>query len=98
MALMEELELDDGVVIGGNLSDYKLPSMKDMPDIRVILIESEVGAGPFGAKSVGELTNSLIAPAVAGAVRSSCGVSIHSLPITAQRIYAAMQDTSGSPG
>jgi CO/xanthine dehydrogenase Mo-binding subunit len=98
MGLMEELELDDGVVIGGNLSDYKLPSMKDMPDIKVVLIESDVGAGPFGAKSVGELTNSLIAPAVAGAVRSSCGVSIHSLPITAQKIYAAMQEAPGSPG
>lgn len=86
-ALMEELVMDDGAVIGANLSEYKIPTIADMPKMHVVLLEDDKGAGPFGAKSVGELSNYLIAPAIANAVHQATGVRVTSLPITAEKVY-----------
>lgn len=89
-ALMEELVVEDGGVLTPNLSEYKIPTIKDMPDVDVVLLEDDKGPGPFGAKSAGELSNYLIAPAIANAVHRACGVRITSLPITAEKVHAAL--------
>ena len=77
-------------MITANLSEYKIPCLKDMPQIQVVLITEDAGAGPFGAKSIGELSNSIVAPAIANAVHNAIGVRVTSLPITAEKVYRAM--------
>lgn len=62
-----------------------------MPPLRVVLLKDEPGPGPFGAKSIGELTNAAIGPAVANAVRDAIGVRMWTLPITAERVFMAMR-------
>ena len=62
-ALMEDLQVADGQVTTLTLGDYKLPSVMDMPPLRTVLLTTEVGPGPFGAKAVGEVTNSGVPPA-----------------------------------
>ena len=89
-ALMEELNVEDGFVTTPNLGDYKMPSMPDIPPIRIVLLTEHPGGGPFGAKSAGELANVAVAPAVANAVHDAVGVRITSLPITAEKVFAAM--------
>jgi len=89
-ALYEEMRLDEGVVTNPNLGDYKLPTIADLPPIRVILITADKGSGPFGAKSVGELSNPGIAPAIANAVHDAVGARIMSLPITAEKVLAGL--------
>jgi CO/xanthine dehydrogenase Mo-binding subunit len=89
-ALYEEMRLDEGVVTNPNLSDYKLPTIADVPAVRVILLTEEKGPGPFGAKSAGELANPGIAPAIANAVHDAVGARITSLPLTAEKILAAL--------
>ena len=89
-ALMEELTIHDGVITTSNLGDYKMPTMPDVPPIRVVLLTEHPGGGPFGAKSAGELANVAVAPAVANAVHDAVGVRITSLPITAEKVFTAL--------
>jgi CO/xanthine dehydrogenase Mo-binding subunit len=89
-ALIEELIIEDGHIQNLSLADYKLPAMPDLPPLRVVLIEDAVGPGPFGAKSVGELSTSSVGPAIANAVAAACGARVMTLPLTAERVHAAL--------
>jgi len=91
MALTEDLALADGRVRAANLGDYKLPTIADVPPVRVVLLTEDKGGGPFGAKSVGELVNPAVGPAVANAIESACGVRVKSLPLTAEKVLAALK-------
>ena len=90
-ALYEEMRVEDGVVTNPNLSDYKLPTIADVPPVRVLLITGDKGAGPFGAKAVGELSNPGIAPAIANALHDAVGARIMSLPLAAEKVLAALR-------
>ncbi len=80
---------DTGVVESDNLTTYKIPSILDLPEIEVIIVEQPVASGPFGAKSVGEAGHIIIAPAIANAIYNAVGVRITELPITAEKILKA---------
>jgi len=88
--LMEELTIEDGRVTTLNLGEYKLPTIADIPPLRLVCLDDEPNSGPFGAGSVGELANPGIGPAVANAVANAVGARIHSLPITAEKVLAAL--------
>jgi CO/xanthine dehydrogenase Mo-binding subunit len=88
--VMEELRIEDGVVTTAQLGDYKMPTIADVPRVRVVLLTGDPGDGPFGAKSVGELANPGLAPAIANAVEDAVGVRIATLPITAEKVHAAL--------
>lgn len=90
-ALMEELIVQDGRVITANLGDYKIPTIADVPRLRLTLLTSAHGPGPFGAKSVGELANPAVPAAVANAL-ASAGARIHSLPLTPDKVLAALRE------
>ncbi len=47
-AMMEEVRVEDGRVTTLSLGDYKLPNIKDIPELRTVLLESEDGYGPYG--------------------------------------------------
>ena len=87
MALMEEYV--QGVT--ENLHDYLIPTVGDMPDIEILLIEDPEPLGPFGAKGIGEHALSPTAPANLGGIRHATGVSIHRIPATPDRGLQAIQ-------
>jgi CO/xanthine dehydrogenase Mo-binding subunit len=91
-AVMEEVVVEDGRVTSLSLGEYKLPTEMDIPPLRTVLVPTEIGPGPFGAKAAGEITNSGVAPAVANAVRDALGVRVKALPITAERVFNALQE------
>lgn len=87
MALHEGLELDPaGVVTNASLKKYYLPRAKDMPDIRIHLVEEGEDVGPFGAKSIGEASIVPVAPAIVNAINHALGTCLTELPITAEKI------------
>jgi len=89
-ALMEELVLQDGRVVTANLGDYKIPTIGDVPPLRLVMLTAAKGPGPFGAKSIGELANPGVSAAVANAVADACGARVFSLPVTAEKVLAAL--------
>jgi CO/xanthine dehydrogenase Mo-binding subunit len=80
----------DGKVAALSLGEYKLPTVADMPRLRTVLLPTAIGPGPFGAKAAGEVTNSGVAPAIANAVADACGARVRTLPVTAERVLAAL--------
>ena len=92
-ALMEEVALDNGVSKNPHLADYKIPTSLDAPEIATVLLESGNGLGPFGAKGLGEPAMTPSIAAVANAVSNALGARVTELPITAERVLAALGGT-----
>ena len=95
-ALSEEIVYRAGRVLNPNLTDYKMPTTLDVPPIESILVEHPSAFGPHGAKGVGEPPNIEPPAAVANAIAVAAGVRITSLPITAEKITLARQDTEAA--
>jgi xanthine dehydrogenase molybdenum-binding subunit len=92
-ALMENLQFDtdSGTCLTGDFLDYKIPTALEMPrDIQSIFIETNEPTGPFGAKSLSEPCITVPAPAIANAIYNAVGVRIRELPITPEKILAAL--------
>ncbi len=91
-AALEELVLDEGAkVTNPSLADYKLPTIRDIPPLRTILIEAPGQDGPYGAKMAGELSNSLVAAALGNAIANAAGGRLFDMPMTPERIYTALR-------
>jgi CO/xanthine dehydrogenase Mo-binding subunit len=88
--LSEEIVYDEGRVLNANLTDYKMPTMMDMPRVDCILIEKPSVNGPYGAKGVGEPPCIEPPAAIANAIAVATGVRVQSLPITAEKIALRM--------
>jgi CO/xanthine dehydrogenase Mo-binding subunit len=89
-ALMEEVRVEEGVTQTPSLSEYLIPTAKDLPRTEAIILESGTGVGPFGAKGIGEPSLTPAAPAVANAVADAIGVRVHDLPITPEKVLQAL--------
>lgn len=82
---------NDAMLMNGNGLDYRVPLATDIPDGFVsILQEQGHGPGPFGAKSIGEGCMLPVASAIANAVEDAIGVRIRELPLTPERVLAAI--------
>ena len=90
LAVTEELVTDGGHVLNGNLGDYKMPTIADVPPLETILVHTADGTGPYESKAIGELANNATAAAIANAVADATGCQLFELPITAERVYAAL--------
>ena len=97
MALTEDLALQDGRVRAANLGDYKLPTIADVPPLRIVYLSDGHGVGPYGARSAGELVNPGVPAAVANAVQDASGARVHTLPVTAERVWNALAAPSRPP-
>jgi len=98
-ALMEEMVMEDGRVTTLNLGEYKIPNIKDISGLQTTLVRGEAGAAPFQSKEIGESAISQVAPAIANAVYDAVGVRILDLPITAEKVFRALQaQKSGAAG
>ena len=81
-ALGEQMSYDAaGQLRTGSFLDYEMPSMDQMPDVQVSLLEVASPIGPFGAKGVGEPPAVPGPAAVANAVASATGVRLRDLPL-----------------
>jgi carbon-monoxide dehydrogenase large subunit len=88
--VMEQLVIENGRVANNNLGDYKLPTAKDIPELTTVLLESPGGVGPMNAKPIGEFANNCPPAAIANAVADAVGARLFDLPISAEKIYAAL--------
>jgi CO/xanthine dehydrogenase Mo-binding subunit len=95
--LFEELKLEKGQPTNASLTDYKIATAVDAPaEIKGHIVEVPQDDGPWGARGVGEHTMVPTAPAIANAVYDALGVRITSLPLTAEKVYLALQEKYGT--
>ena len=93
-ACLEDLLEDDGQVLASNLGDFRLPAAADVPVLRTVLVTGGRGVGPANVKAIGELTNVPVAAAIANAVADATGARVRELPITAERVYWAIDGSA----
>ena len=74
-----------------NLHDYLIPTIGDVPEIEVLIVEDPEPLGPFGAKGVGEPGLVPTAPAILGAIRHATGVRVTKVPALPHRLRAALR-------
>jgi len=92
-ALMEQRLMDPnlGIVVNPNLEGYHLPTMLDIPEIEVLMIDrADPNINNLGAKGAGEPPIIPTAPAIVNAVYDAIGVAIHKLPLTRETVLEAL--------
>lgn len=93
-ALMEEMvyrENRNVVHKFPSLLEYKSPTTLEMCDVFTYLVEDADPNGPFGAKEVGQGPLLPVMPAIANAVYDAVGVRIDEVPITPEKVLAALR-------
>ncbi len=91
-ALYEELKLEQGRVINPNFTDYKIPTIENIPELTSIVLETPETGGPFGIRGIGEQPMIAVAPAIANAVSNALGVKFNTFPLTPERVWRALKE------
>lgn len=89
-ALSEDVAIEDGVSTSTLFADYLIPTALDLPDITAIGLELHPGKGPFGARGIGEPPIGPPAATLASAIADAIGVRLCELPMTPERVLAAL--------
>lgn len=90
--LYENMVFQDGKPLSNGLKNYILMTIKDMPEIASVVVETNDPIGPFGAKGIGEPTLIPTAPAIANAIEDAIGIRIKDLPITSEKVFWAIKE------
>lgn len=91
-AFLEDVVLTDGIVRNPSFLDYRIPGAGDVPDVDVTFVEEPDPHGPRGAKSLAEAAINPTVAALANAVHDATGLRLTRLPMSAERIWSALQD------
>ncbi|MEU5759197.1 molybdopterin cofactor-binding domain-containing protein [Nocardia sp. NPDC047648] len=91
-ALYEDMRSADGVVGAQTLRHYHVPQFADVPRTEVYFARTSDALGPLGAKSMSESPYNPVAPALSNAIRDAVGVRLYRLPMTADRVWAALRE------
>lgn len=90
-ALTENLQFENGEIVNPNFHDYKMLTIKDVPKISSLLVETIDPNGPFGAKGIGECAMVPTAPAIVNAIYDAVGVRIKDLPATTEKVFQGLK-------
>ena len=90
MTMSENITYSDkGKLYENSFLQYKIPSRMDIGHINVDFESSYEAAGPFGAKSIGEVVINTPLPAITDALSHAAGKRFYTLPITPEQIAMA---------
>jgi CO/xanthine dehydrogenase Mo-binding subunit len=81
LALMEEIQIEDGVIANASFTDYLLPTTLDMPPVVTELVEEPEPDAPYGVKGVGEPPTVVSTAAIASALRDATGRPLTRVPV-----------------
>ena len=88
----------DPALLATDLADYLVPVNADVPEIDVTFLDyPDYHISPIGARGIGEITITGVAPAIANAVYHATGIRVRDLPITIEKLLEApAEDCSGA--
>ena len=96
-ALYEELIIENGQIVNGNMSLYRVPRMGDFPkEFLLPLIEIPYPEGPFGAMGAGEPPILPVAPAIGNAIARATGGQLFRLPMSPESVWRVSADVEGA--
>ncbi|MGD0604248.1 MAG: xanthine dehydrogenase subunit D [Streptosporangiaceae bacterium] len=86
LAIMEEIQVTDGVVRNPSFTDYLIPTILDMPPVRLDVLELADPHAPYGLRGVGEPPTISSTPAVVAAIRAATGLDLRRVPVRPEHI------------
>jgi CO/xanthine dehydrogenase Mo-binding subunit len=89
LAVMEEIQVTDGVVRNPSFTDYLIPTILDMPPVRLDVLELADSHAPYGLRGVGEPPTISATPAVVAAIRAATGLDLTRVPVRPEHIAGA---------
>ncbi|MCD6726746.1 MAG: xanthine dehydrogenase subunit D [Solirubrobacteraceae bacterium] len=89
LALMEEIQVEDGCVRNPSFTDYLVPTILDVPPMRLAILELPTPHGPYGLNGAGEPPTISSTPAVVAAVRAATGMPLPRVPVRPTDIVEA---------
>jgi CO/xanthine dehydrogenase Mo-binding subunit len=81
LAVMEEIQVKDGVIKNASFTDYLLPTILDMPPVKMDILELGDPNSPYGLKGVGEPPTISSGPAIVAAIRAATGREVNRVPV-----------------
>jgi CO/xanthine dehydrogenase Mo-binding subunit len=81
LALMEEIQVQDGRIVNASFTDYLIPTMLDMPPVVAELVEDPEPDAPYGVKGVGEPPTVVSTAAIVSALRDATGRALTRVPV-----------------
>ncbi len=91
-ALYEKVNLKEGRMINGNMTNYIIPTSADLPKIEVLFEEVPYAYGPQGAKGIGELPMDGPAPAILNAIAMATGLEVKAIPMLPEDLMRAYNE------
>jgi nicotinate dehydrogenase subunit B len=76
-ALFEAIEFENGKILNGKLSEYRVPRFSDVPVLETVLLDRK----DLPSAGAGECPMVGLAPAIANAIFDASGVRLRSLPL-----------------
>jgi len=93
-ALFEKVDVEEGQIFNPSLESYRIPTACDLPqDVKIFFVEEPHPEGPYGAKGLAEPATAPTAAAIANALFDATGIRIREVPLTAEKIQAALEKT-----
>jgi CO/xanthine dehydrogenase Mo-binding subunit len=86
LAIMEEIQVRDGLIRNPSFTDYLIPTILDMPPMRIEVLEYPDPHAPYGLRGAGEAPTISSGPAVAAAIRAATGLDLPLIPIKPEHI------------
>ncbi|MEU4698115.1 xanthine dehydrogenase family protein molybdopterin-binding subunit [Nonomuraea dietziae] len=86
LALMEEVQVREGKVLNPSFTDYLIPTILDMPPMRISILENPDPAAPYGLRGAGEPPTLSSTPAIVAAVRDATGVALTRVPVRPEHL------------
>ena len=86
LAVMEEIQVRDGLIRNPSFTDYLIPTILDMPPMPIEIMECPDPHAPYGLRGVGEAPTISSGPAVAAAIRAATGLMLTRIPIKPEHI------------
>jgi xanthine dehydrogenase D subunit len=86
LAIMEEVQVVDGIVRNPSFTDYLIPTVLDVPPMQVLLLENPDPHAPYGVRGVGEPPTISSGPAIVAAIRRATGRPIRRVPVCPDHI------------
>jgi xanthine dehydrogenase D subunit len=86
LALMEEIQVTGGIVLNPSFTDYLIPTILDMPPMKLQILEHADPFAPYGLRGAGEAPTLSSTPAIVAAVRAASGKALTRIPVRPEYI------------
>ena len=97
LALLEEIQIKEGKIQNASFTDYLIPTILDMPAVRMDILELADPEAPYGLKGVGEPPTIASTPAIVAALRDATGQELTRVPVKPEQIVGIAEKPPSKP-